>query len=86
MDTPLALVPLDSEPVEPCPVGKCEDCHRRLTDPRSIAMRLGRDCAAKRGITLTTPRVRFGRARHWEDVDGQLDLFEDGGDGMSAHR
>lgn len=38
--------------------------------------RLGRDCAAKRGITLTQPRVRFGRARHWVDVDGQLDLFD----------
>lgn len=72
-----ALIPLVPTEADPCPVGKCEDCHRRLTDPRSIAMRLGRDCAKKRGLPLTPPRVRFGRARHWDEVDGQLDLLEE---------
>lgn len=77
MDTPLALVPLDSDPVEPCPAGRCEECHRRLTDPASIARKLGEDCAKKRGLVLTMPRPLFGRARDW-DVEGQLDLLEDG--------
>lgn len=70
------MIPLlAGEPI-PCPIGECVDCHRRLKDPVYVALGRGRDCAAKRGITVRSPRrVRLARGRSWDQIDGQGDLL-----------
>jgi hypothetical protein len=70
------VIPLLTDESETCPVGECQDCHRKLTDPRDVAPGRGRDCARKRGIVVTSPRrVRLARVRGWVEIDGQGDLL-----------
>jgi hypothetical protein len=52
----------------------CDDCHHPLWTPESRKLRLGPDCAEKRGISLTKP---YARSRSGGDCEGQTNLLEE---------
>lgn len=53
----------------------CDDCHHPLWTPKSRELKLGPECAKKRGIIgPASPRIS---RRDGGDCDGQTDLLEE---------
>ncbi|MFI6883390.1 DUF6011 domain-containing protein [Streptosporangium canum] len=60
---------------EPPRPRKCRGCPKKLTDPVSIALGFGPECARKRGITPPAS-TRPARVRAGGDVPGQTLITE----------
>ncbi|MEV8638910.1 DUF6011 domain-containing protein [Streptosporangium sp. NPDC051023] len=76
----MTLLGLGDDSVPETPKGtprtvQCEACHRRLTDPKSIALKHGEKCAKDRGLIAGPRLVRLARVRAGGHVPGQEDLW-----------
>jgi len=69
------VIPLPAGDPEECDP-RCRRCHRLLTDAESVRCGIGPVCREHLGITGRR-LVRVRQSRAW-DVDGQLDLLNQG--------
>ena len=60
---------------EPQPAGRCRRCHRKITDPVSLAYQIGEDCRERLGIPPPKTSPRIG-VRWTGPVKDQIELEE----------